>query len=439
VLQHLWREIWILLGIAAASLLLGQITGYPFLLAALGFGFYVALTLRNLVQLNRWLVNKREDVPDAGGLWGEIFDRIRALAKENERREERLTEMLARFQSASAATPDAMLILSRSNEIEWANPASERLFGLSTPRDAGQRILNLVRHPDFTPYLERGDYAEALDMASPTQPERSLSVRIIPFGSSQKLVIARDTTHLMHLEQMRQNFVANISHELRTPLTVLTGFLETLKDMDRPAGTNLKKHFQTMHEQAQRMSRLVDDLLTLSKLETAPPTRHETVVNVAAMLASLKEMGDLLSGERRQQIMLEADPDIKLTGNEEELRSAFSNLVQNAVRYTPAGGNIHLRWYLEGDNPVFAVTDTGEGIAPQHIPHLTERFYRVDSARSRDSGGTGLGLSIVKHILLRHDARLAIESELGKGSTFRCIFPPARAVHTDRPAQSLAR
>lgn len=429
---NIWREFWILIGIALASLLLAEITGYPFLIAALGFGLYIAFNLRNLVQLNRWLVKKREDVPDAGGLWGEVLDRIRALMKDSERREDRLTEMLTRFQSASTATPDAMLILSSNNKIEWVNVACERLFGITTPRDAGRRLINLVRDPAFNAYLERGEYSEALEMNSPSQPQRSLSVRIIPFGSNQKLVIAHDTTHLTHLETMRSNFVANISHELRTPLTVLTGFLETLTDMGRPANKDLRKHFQTMHDQAQRMTRLVDDLLTLSKLETTPATRHEGEVDVPAMLASLKEMGELVSGSRHHHISLVADAGLRLTGNEEELRSAFSNLINNAVRYTPANGDIRLTWKLEGDSPVFAVTDTGEGIAPQHLPHLTERFYRIDTARSRDTGGTGLGLSIVKHILLRHDARLAVDSELGKGSTFRCIFPAMRTVRTSR-------
>jgi len=425
---NLWREIWILIGIALTSLLLAEITDYPFLIAALGFGFYILLNLRNLVQLNRWLVNKREDVPDAGGLWGEVLDRIRALARDTEKREDRLTEMLKRFQNASAATPDAMLIVSRRHEIEWANASSERLFGIATARDTGRRLVNLVRHPAFVSYLERGEYTDAFEMASPAQPERSLSVRIIPFGSNQKLIIGRDTTHLAQLEQMRRNFVANISHELRTPLTVLTGFLETLKDMDKPAGTDLSKHFKTMHEQAQRMSRLVDDLLTLSKLETTPATVHEEAIDIAALLTSLKETAELLSGEQAHRITLDIDNGLRLLGNEEELRSAFSNLINNAVRYTPAGGNIRLVWKLEDERPVFAVIDSGTGVPPQHLPHLTERFYRVDTARSRDTGGTGLGLSIVKHILLRHDARLIIDSKLGKGSTFTCIFPPARAI-----------
>ncbi len=425
---NLWREIWTLLLIALGSLLLAEITGYPFLIAALGFGLYIAVTLRNLHQLNKWLVNKRDDVPDAGGLWGEVLDRIRALARETESREDRLTEMLTRFQNASTATPDAMLIVSGQHDIEWANAASERLFGIATPRDGGRRLINLVRHPAFVSYLDRGEYNEALEMSSPAQPERQLSVRIIPFGADQKLIIGRDITHLAQLERMRSNFVANISHELRTPLTVLTGFLETLKDSGPVSGPELGKHLQTMYAQAQRMARLVEDLLTLSRLETTLPARHEQTVNVPALLPALKETAELLSGARGHRIQLTADPGLMLLGNEEELRSAFSNLINNAVRYTPDRGEIRLRWALDGDRPVFTVRDSGEGIPPQHLPHLTERFYRVDTARSRDTGGTGLGLSIVKHILLRHEARLEIDSTLGEGSSFRCVFPAARAI-----------
>jgi len=433
--ENLWREIWILVAVAALSLILAEMTGYPFLVAAAGFTVYIGFTLRNLVRLNAWLTDKREDVPNAGGLWGEVLDRIRALVRETEHREDRLHEMVTRFQSASAATPDAMVILSSRHEIEWANAAAERLLGISTLRDVGQRIVNLIRYPGFRKYLERGEYTEALPIASPASPDKSLSIRIIPFGSHQKLVIVRDITHLVNLERMRQSFVANISHELRTPLTVLSGYLETLQDMDRIGGDELKKHFRTMHDQTQRMTRLVDDLLTLAKLETTPATRHEVEVDVSMLLTSLKETAELLSGEQRHRITLESDPMLRLLGNEEELRSAFSNLINNAVRYTPPGGEIRLRWQREGGRPVFSVTDTGEGIPPQHLPHLTERFYRVDTARSRNTGGTGLGLSIVKHILLRHEANLVIDSELGHGSTFRCVFPPARALP---PAEAAA-
>jgi two-component system phosphate regulon sensor histidine kinase PhoR len=423
----LWREIWILIGIAVLSLFFGALTGRPFLIAACGFGFYIAWTLRHLRNLHRWLLDRRAgDIPEAGGLWGEVFDEIYKLVKQASRRQDQLSGMLARFQKAASAMPDAVVVLSQAGDIEWANRSAAGLIGIRYPRDAGVRLLNLLRVPGFAQYLERGEYVEPLEITSPDNREIHVSIQITPFGSSQKLVIGRDVTRLMRLEQMRRHFVANVSHELRTPLTVLGGYVETLQHMDQIKMEDLKKHLSTMHEQSLRMQRLVDDLLMLSKLETASPRTHDEPVDVAALLTSLKEQAMLLSGENHHDITLETDPSLRLLGSREELHSAFSNLVNNAVRYTPAGGTIRLTWRAAGDGAEFAVTDTGEGIAPEHIPHLTERFYRVDTARSRASGGTGLGLSIVKHVLLRHDATLEIESEVGKGSTFTCVFPDAR-------------
>src|SRR3989344_2090574 len=425
----LWREIWILIGIAAASLFFGALTDRPFLVAALGFGFYIAWTLRHLRNLHRWLLDRRAgDIPEAGGLWGEVFDEIHKLVKQASRRQDQLSGMLARFQKAASAMPDAVVVLSQESDIEWANRSAAGLLGIRYPHDAGVRLLNLLRVPGFAQYLERGEYAEPLEITSPDNREIHVSIQITPFGSSQKLVIGRDVTRLMRLEQMRRHFVANVSHELRTPLTVLGGYVETLRQMDQIKMEDLKKHLSTMHEQSLRMQRLVDDLLMLSRLETAPPRTHDETVDVAALLMSLKEQAELLSGDNRHSIALDADPSLKLLGSREELHSAFSNLVNNAVRYTPAGGTIRLTWRAAGDGAEFAVTDTGEGLAPEHFPHLTERFYRVDKSRSRASGGTGLGLSIAKHVLLRHDARLEIESDVGKGSTFTCVFPGARVV-----------
>jgi two-component system phosphate regulon sensor histidine kinase PhoR len=334
--------------------------------------------------------------------------------------------MLARFQKAASAIPDAVVVLSHAGDIEWANRSAAALLGIRYPQDAGMRLLNLLRVPGFAQYLERGEYAEPLEITSPDNREIYISIQITPFGSSQKLVVGRDVTRLARLEQMRRHFVANVSHELRTPLTVLGGYVETLRQMDQIKMEDLRKHLATMHEQSLRMQRLVDDLLMLSKLETAPPRTHDETVDIAALLKNLMEQAVLLSGENRHDITMDADPALKLLGSREELHSAFSNLVNNAVRYSSPGGVIRLTWRAAGDGAEFAVTDTGEGIAPEHIPHLTERFYRVDTARSRASGGTGLGLSIVKHVLLRHDARLEIESEVGKGSTFRCLFPELR-------------
>lgn len=433
--QHLWREIWILAGIAAASLVLGLVTGRPFLIIAIGFGLYLFSTLRHLQRLHYWLRNRQKaEIPEAEGLWGDVFNEIRKLTKQTEHREDQLNDMLIRFQSAAAAMPDAMVILSQDGDIEWANPSAGRLFGIRYPHDAGTRLFNLLRDPDFIQYLLRGDYSELLEIRSPENSEIHVSIQVTPFGSLQKLVIGRDVTRLARLEQMRRHFVANVSHEMRTPLTVLGGFVETLNGMDQVRSEDLKKHLATMQEQTLRMQRLVDDLLMLSKLETAPPRTHDEKVDVESLLNGLKEQAELLSNEQHHVIAVEADPYLYLLGSRDELLSAFSNLVNNAVRYTPAGGRITLRWSSTPEGGAcFSVSDTGEGIALEHIPHLTERFYRVDTARSRASGGTGLGLSIVKHVLLRHDARLEIESEMGRGSTFRCLFPPARIRRADHP------
>jgi two-component system phosphate regulon sensor histidine kinase PhoR len=438
VSQNVWREVWILAGIAIASLVLGLITGRLFLVAAIGFGLYIFFTMRQLQHLHHWLLNRQQaEIPEAEGLWGDVFNEIRKLMKQTEHREDQLNEMLGRFQSAAAAMPDAMVILSQDGDIEWANPSAARLFGIQYPRDAGTRLFNLLRDPDFIQYIQGGDYSELLEINSPDNSEIHVSIQITPFGSLQKLVIGRDVTRLARLEQMRRNFVANVSHELRTPLTVLGGFVETLGNMDQIRTEELKKYLATMQEQTLRMQRLVDDLLTLSKLETAPPRTHDEMVDVMALLSGLKEQAELLSGEQHHVITIEVDRTLRLLGSREELLSAFSNLINNAVRYTPAGGHIALQWKTAPDGGAcFSVSDTGEGIALEHIPHLTERFYRVDTARSRASGGTGLGLSIVKHVLLRHDARLDIGSELGVGSTFTCVFPATRARRAGHPVTS---
>jgi len=435
--QSLWREIWILITIALGSVVLGLISGRPFLIAAIGFGLYITYHLRHLHRLHQWLASrKKSDVPEAEGLWGDVFAEIRKLEKQAMRREDRLTGMITRFQDTTAAMPDAVVILSQRNDIEWANMTARDLLGIHFPRDTGMRLLNLLRDPEFAQYLAAGDYAEPFEMVSPRDPDHYVAVQIIPFGANQKLMIARDVTRLVRLEQMRRNFVANVSHEMRTPITVLAGFIETLRDMPEIEPAELRKHLDTMHDQADRMQRLVGDLLTLSKLETAPPQRRDELVDVPAVLASVKEQALALSGEAGHRITLEVDSALQLLGNRDELQSAFSNLVNNAVRYTPPGGQITLNWHRDATGARFAVTDTGEGIATEHVPHLTERFYRVDTARSRATGGTGLGLSIVKHVLLRHGAWLDIQSKIGEGSTFSCVFPAERIAPPSRMAAS---
>ena len=426
--MHAWqRELWVFAACVALGALAGSMADDVALGIAAGLLAYIGLLLRHVRALYVWLLNKkRDDIPDAAGIWGEIFDEIRKLERLANKREERLTSALARFQRASAAIPDAMVVLTSQDEIEWANPAAAYLLGLRWPRDHGQRILNLVRDPLFTDYLQAGDFQSQLRMRSPVVPDNRIAVQLIAFGEAEKLLIGRDITHLSRLEEMRSQFVANVSHELRTPVTVLLGFLETLRGMENFAAQELKQHFATMHEQAVRMQRLVDDLLTLSKLETSPAHVREEDVDMRGLMQELRELAQLLSGAQAHRIAVEVRGASILHGNREELRSAFTNLVNNAVRYTPAGGEIQLSWLADAEGARFAVRDSGEGIAAQHIPRLTERFYRVDSGRSRASGGTGLGLSIVKHVLTRHEGRLAIDSTPGKGSTFTCIFPAER-------------
>jgi two-component system phosphate regulon sensor histidine kinase PhoR len=427
----LWREVWILAAIAFASLIGGAFTDHYFLAAAVGFGLYIVLHLRQLVALSRWLTNRdTRDIPEAEGLWGDVFNEIRKLMRQSGERQDQLAYMVDRLQSAATAMPDAVVILSQRGEIEWANTAARSLLGIEHPRDLGVRLSNLLRDPALVEYLEQDEESEPIEMDSPENSERRVAIQVIPYGANQRLVIARDITRLARLEQMRRTFVANVSHELRTPITVLAGYVETLSHMEKIRPEDLKKHLATMEEQATRMQRLVDDLLTLSRLETEAPRRHDEIVDVPALLAGLKEQAEMLSGEARHAITLEADVALRLRGSREELHSAFMNLINNAVRYTPAGGRIALAWRADAGGGVrFEVADTGEGIEAEHIPRLTERFYRVDTARSRASGGTGLGLSIVKHVLMRHDAHLDVESEVGVGSTFICIFPSSRVVH----------
>lgn len=421
------REARVVLAVLAGSLFLGVFVGHAAWTVAAGLLGYALTLLYQLDRLRRWVVGRpKGPPPEMPGLWGEIAHHISRHERDMERRQDRMADILERFRRVSAAVPDAMVVLSPEDLIEWANPAAERLLGLRSPRDQGARIMNLVRSPDFQDYLRLADYSQNLQLSSPARADCQLSVQIVPFGDSLRLLIARDVTHLARLDEMRQHFVANVSHELRTPVTVLSGFVETLRDSSA-CSEEWRGHFDLMYEQAQRMQRLIEDLLTLSRLETSPPHVQEEPVNVPALLVALKTLGDTLAAGG-PAIRLEVEGDLGLLGNGEELRSAFSNLLNNAIRHTPAQGEVRMSWRRDREGVRLSVSDTGEGIASHHIPHLTERFYRVDTARSRAGGGTGLGLSIVKHILRRHDARLAIESRLGAGSTFSCIFPGSRAV-----------
>jgi two-component system phosphate regulon sensor histidine kinase PhoR len=432
-------ELWRLFALLLATFLIGLLLGQPLLLLLLGIIAYLAWHLRNIFRLQRWLIKgKKYQPPEAHGIWGKIFHLIYQLQQRNRKRKRRLADIVNRFQQATSALPDATVVVKPGGEIEWFNKSAERLLGLNSPADVGQRIDNLIRNPEFSVFLGSPAKGNSIEIPSTVDELVILNVRLIPYGKKRRLLVARDVSQRLRLERMRRDFIANVSHELRTPLTVINGYLETIQDDEGKELEPWKDTFQVMQQQNQRMQHLVDDLLLLSNLESEASTAKGDCVDVPVLLAGIREAAELLAAEKKLSICLKCDERLKLLGSERELYSAFSNLVSNAVRYTPSGGEITLRWYADKKGAHFEVTDTGIGIAAQHIPRLTERFYRVDVGRSRESGGTGLGLAIVKHVLNRHDAQLLIESQVGIGSTFSCLFP-AHRIDTGETQQSPER
>ena len=386
----------------------------------------ILIQLKYLYLLSAWLDHPdSEKLPDGWGAWTDIFSRLYRLRRDDERNRTELTEWLARFRQAMSLLPDGVVIMDDVLFLEWCNPAAERHLGLNNSRDKGMRVTNLIRSPDFIDYIILGRYEQPLTLSL---KDRKLIVHIIPFENRRQILVTHDATENDRIEMMRRDFIANASHELRTPLTVINGFLEiaqTQPDLDQ---TIRMSHLKLMIEQGQRMQNLVEDMLTLTRLESIDyPVRPEHV-NIHNLLDQIKQEADALSGGRHEISLTIDGPDIE--GSTDELRSAFSNLVSNAVRYTPAGGRIDIKWKNTEAGPQFSVKDSGIGIRAEHIARLTERFYRVDKSRSRETQGTGLGLAIVKHVLLRHGAVLAIESQPEAGSTFIVRFDKASVDQT---------
>ena len=423
-----------LLLLVGACLLLGALTGEYAWVLACGLAIHLAWTLSQLLRLHKWLREHKTDEPppDGYGLWGEVFDSIYHLQRRNQKARGRLQAVIDRVQESTTALKDAVVMLDSQGNLEWWNRAAETLLGLKTPQDSGQQLANLVRDPRFKDYFERGNYAEALEIPAPTNDRRRLQFHITRYGNREHLLLVRDVTRLYQLEQMRKDFVANVSHELRTPLTVIAGYLETLLDNVEAVNPRWLRALQQMQQQGARMQTLLNDLLLLAKLESTDYPSDNQPLAIDLLLLSIKNDAQALSGDQQHRISLEADPHLKLKGSEAELRSAFSNLVFNAVKYTPAGGDIRIRWWGDEQGAHLAVSDTGMGIETRHLPRLTERFYRVDSSRASNTGGTGLGLAIVKHVLLRHRGNLEISSVPGNGSTFTCHFAAAQVVQRVR-------
>ncbi|HEX6298779.1 MAG TPA: phosphate regulon sensor histidine kinase PhoR [Burkholderiales bacterium] len=425
-MSGVWRSVLAsLAAVAAAALLAGMIWGAAWGWAAGAAGLVALLAhhVRQLSRLARWLADPAAGpVPEATGSWDEVLTALHRFERAAARREKELAEAFERFRRAAQALPDGVVILGDEHRIEWANDKAAAMLGLHPLKDAGQPIGNLVRDPAFAEcLLAQGAHEVYIEAARGGR----LMLRLIPYGRSQKLLLCRDVTQAERVETMRRDFVANVSHELRTPLTVLVGFLETVRELKLDPQRQ-RDYLAMMREQASRMQRIIDDLLALSVLESSPPPAAERV-RVRALLERVFTDAKALSGEGHA-LSLDADPHVDLAGSEQELASAFGNLVSNAIRYTPRGGNVRLAWSDGPEGATFAVEDTGVGIAPEHIPRLTERFYRVDRGRSRETGGTGLGLAIVKHALARHEATLSIESTPGAGSRFSVRFPPQRTL-----------
>lgn len=429
--QYWLKEAWRFAAFVGVGVILGDIfdQGAGFVvIALLGFVAWHAVRLRRLA---RWLMYRNQPEPEFGNdIWGEVYYQIQRRRGRARKRERKLKGMIRRYRESSAAMPDATVVLRADDTIEWMNDAAASLLGLRTGGDLGSRIDNLLRHPDFVRFLQSGIYDEALELVSPVDEDRTMEIHIVPYGHEQRLLVARDITRMHQLEVMRRDFVANVSHELSTPLTVIGGYLEKLADSP-PSPERLAQPVARMREQTERMTQLVSDLLRLSRLETEA-AEPETSIDVATMIHRMVSEAGLAGGEARHRFELQLDEDVLLRGASRDLYAAFANLIRNAVQYTPEGGVITVRWRADGAGARFDVQDTGIGIPAVSIPRLTERFYRVDAGRSRRAGGTGLGLSIVKHVLRKHQAALKVESALGKGSTFSCLFPAERVARRSR-------
>jgi two-component system phosphate regulon sensor histidine kinase PhoR len=421
---------WFATGRLLATVLVGATIGWLFNNTWAGVSsallLYLAWQLTNLFRTDYWLSHRSyADPPDVGGVWGDVIAQIVRLHRRKRFHKQRFVQLVRQLQRSTAALPSGVVMLNAQREILWFNRTAARLLELRRNADLGLRIDNLLREPEFARYLRNGDFSNSVVIRSSSGEDRYLSLHIVPYGEGQQLLLVTDVSRQMRLEAMRKDFVANASHELRSPLTVISGYLETLSQ-DPALDRDLQGPVAEMRRQAERMTAIIQDLLALSRLEETDEIVGGEPLDVAALLSMLRK--DVLARpvHPRDVVMRVDSPDAQIIGDEPEVHSAFSNLVDNAAKYTPPEGSIEMHWWVDEEGGHFSVTDTGIGIPPEHIPRLTERFYRVDQGRARASGGSGLGLAIVKHVLQRHGAQLEIRSAIGSGSTFICHFPPHR-------------
>ncbi|QSP95285.1 phosphate regulon sensor histidine kinase PhoR [Marinobacter salinisoli] len=430
-MQNNWsHHLHQLLGALAGCLLIGFLIGYPLPALTVGLIGYLTWSMVQSRRLYQWLSNPDVDrtPPQSVGLWGDLFDNLHKLHLKNRKTEEKLRTQINRVRESTNAMRDGVIMTDSEGTIEWWNGAAERLLGFREKTDLGQYIQNLIRSPDFKRYFYSKNYEEPLELNSPARPHIRLELQINLYGDNDRMIVAKDVTRLYQLEQMRRDFVSNVSHEMRTPLTVISGYLETLEDNADDLPPKWRRAVHTMSTQSSRMEALITDLILLSKIEIGEQAYDDHLNDVTGILEKIVHDAQALSGEQEHVIQLEITDHRWLRGDEGQLRSAFSNLIFNAVKYTPAGGTITVTWSADSAGGQLSVKDNGIGIDPIHIPRLTERFYRADPSRHQDTGGTGLGLAIVKHVLLNHDGKLDIRSRMGQGSEFICHFPANRLV-----------
>jgi len=430
--QAIKEEFYWLILILTVGLIIGFLLEEMSILLIFSLSFYIFFHFLQVSKVLKWLAeDKISPSPSTHGIWNEFIRQTMSFEKKNKKRKKRHSALLNRFNHVLAAMPDAIVILDEYGGIEWFNESARRLLYMNQARDVGRHITHALEEKEFIDYYNQQNYDHSINLHWPLDRDLYLNIRIAHYGKNKYLLSARDITRVRQLEGVRSLFVANVSHELRTPLTVISGYLELLADTDNSKTSAeiqaLQPIFAQMNQQADRMTNLLDDLLMLSNLENqqAAELLNEPIC-VADMMRDIYRDAQMLKREDRYRVSCDIDESLALKGNAKELHSAFNNLVTNALRYTPAGGAINISWKKENNCACFSVQDNGIGIAEAHINRITERFYRVDKGRSRNTGGTGLGLAIVKHVLYKHDAQLKIESELGKGSRFICSFPPHR-------------
>jgi two-component system phosphate regulon sensor histidine kinase PhoR len=428
--SNLWtfakQDLRLLLFFLLIASLIGFGVGYFWSCIFVAFVVFFILQLRSLYLVNEWISNRPYDVPpNLSGIWGALLFNVYRAQRQERIVQAEMVGLIDRAQSSLVALAEAVVLIDDQHQIEWWNPAAEKLLGIN-PLDRGRNLLAILRQPSFIEYFNHIDQApDGIRLQAQMDEDRYVQVKLTRFGGESRLLVAYDTTRVHNLEQMRKDFVDNISHELRTPLTVLSGYIETFIDQD-DITPRWKRAFTQMQSQTKRMNALVNDLLLLSNLENNKKVAKNQIIDMANLMNQLFDDARAYNLDYGHTLNLDIDSHCDLVGSDMEIASAFSNLITNAIKYTPKGGIITIGWHEDGDHAYFTVQDNGIGINPKHLPRLTERFYRVDSARSRQTGGTGLGLAIVKHVLMQHGAHLEISSKENEGSTFTAVFPKER-------------